>query len=131
MNKRIKELRKDLGLTQEQFSKKIGIKRNTLANYEIGRNEPIDGIVFSICREFDVNEEWLRTGKGEKFAPPLESELAKQAAILLKKGDPLFEAFIKYYLLLDTDGRETILKIAKDFSNHFAAELKAKESGEH
>lgn len=69
MDKQIKLLRKTLKLTQEEFSKKIGIKRNTLANYEIGRNKPIDGIIFSICRVFNVNENWLRTGEGDMFVP--------------------------------------------------------------
>ena len=42
-------------------------KRNTIATYESGRNEPIDAVISLICREFDVREEWLRTGKGEMF----------------------------------------------------------------
>lgn len=43
---------------------RIGIKRNTIANYEIGRNVPIDAVISLICREFGVNEVWLRTGEG-------------------------------------------------------------------
>lgn len=67
MNERLKILRKSLKLTQQEFADRIGIKRNSLANYEIGRNTPIDAIVVSICREFNVNEDWLRTGNGEMF----------------------------------------------------------------
>lgn len=67
MNERIKELRKALNLTQQDFAEKIGVKRNTIAQYEIGRNLPIDAVITSICREFNVNEEWLRTGEGEMF----------------------------------------------------------------
>lgn len=67
-NERLKELRKYLGLTQEEFAKMIGIKRNTLANYEIGRNEPIDAVFFSICTVFGVNEKWLRSGQGDMLA---------------------------------------------------------------
>ena len=67
MEKRIKYLRKNLNLTQQQFAEKIGIKRNTLAQYETGRNEPIDAVLNLICREFNVNETWLRTGEGEIF----------------------------------------------------------------
>ena len=69
MNERIKKLRRTLDLTQQEFADKIGIKRNSLANYETGRNTPIDAIVVSICREFNVNEEWLRNGIGEMFLP--------------------------------------------------------------
>lgn len=76
MNKRIKELRKALGLTQQEFADKIGVKRNSMANYETGRNTPIDAIVVSICRIFNVNEEWLRTGQGEMFKQLSQAELA-------------------------------------------------------
>ena len=84
LNKRIKELRKLLGLTQEEFATKIGIKRNTLANYEIGRNIPIDGIVFSICREFNVNEDWLRFGTGDMFKILPEDEIASAVSEVLE-----------------------------------------------
>ena len=67
MDERLKQLRKELGLTQQEFSDKIGIKRNTFAQYENGRNEPIDAVVRLICSTYNVNEEWLRTGSGTMF----------------------------------------------------------------
>lgn len=67
MQERIKTLRKTLGLTQKQFAEKIGVKQNTVAQYEIGRNIPTDMAINLICREFGVNEIWLRTGAGEPF----------------------------------------------------------------
>ena len=68
MGERLKYLRKCLGLTQQEFAERIGIKRNTLANYEVGRNEPIDAVFKLICDCFGVNEQWLRSGEGEMFA---------------------------------------------------------------
>ncbi len=67
MKDRIKQLRKSLNITQQEFAERIGVKRNTIGQYEIGRNEPIDAIINLICREFNVNEKWLRTGEGEMF----------------------------------------------------------------
>lgn len=67
MNERLKLLRKEFNLTQEEFGNRLGIKRNTVATYESGRNEPIDAVISLICREFCVREEWLRTGDGEMF----------------------------------------------------------------
>lgn len=67
MQERIKTLRKTLGLTQKQFAEKIGVKQNTVAQYEIGRNIPTDMAINLICREFGVNEIWLRTGVGDLF----------------------------------------------------------------
>ena len=64
MNKRIKKIREELKLTQQQFADRLGIKRGAIANYEIGRNKPIDAVISLICREFGVNEVWLRTGEG-------------------------------------------------------------------
>ena len=69
MHERLKEIRKARGLTQKEFAARIGIKQNTIAQYEIGRNEPIDAVVSLICREYGVNEVWLRTGVGEMFRP--------------------------------------------------------------
>lgn len=65
MKDRLKELRKEFGLTQEKFAERLRMKRNSIANYEIGRNKPIDAVIALICREFNVNENWLRTGEGE------------------------------------------------------------------
>ena len=56
-------------MTQQEFAERIGVKRNTIGQYEIGRNEPIDTVINLICREFNVNEEWLRNGEGEMFNP--------------------------------------------------------------
>lgn len=75
MNERLKALRKALGLTQEQFAERIGVKRGAIANYEIGRNTPVDAVFSLICKEFNVNGNWLRTGSGEMFAPAPSSML--------------------------------------------------------
>lgn len=64
LNERIKQLRKDLKLTQTEFGNRLGIKQTTVAGYETGGRVPIDAVISLICREFNVNEEWLRTGKG-------------------------------------------------------------------
>lgn len=64
MNERIKRLRSKLEMTQQEFADRLCIKRGTLANYEIGRNEPIDAVISLMCKEFHVNEIWLRTGEG-------------------------------------------------------------------
>ncbi len=66
VNERIKKVRRALDLTQKEFGDRIGIKRNSVALIENGRSTS-DQTIFSICREFDVNEEWLRNGEGEMF----------------------------------------------------------------
>lgn len=67
MKERLKALRKELHLTQQEFADKIGIQRSTYAKYEIGASSPIDAVVTLICKTCNVNEEWLRNGSGEMF----------------------------------------------------------------
>ena len=61
MRDRIKTIRKNAGMTQQQFAEKLGVSRNTIATYETSVRVPIDAIIISMCREFGVREEWLRT----------------------------------------------------------------------
>ena len=67
MNKRIKELRTSLGLTMEKFGELLGVKRNTVSQWESGKNSITDQMQKSIIREFNVSEDWLLYGKGEMF----------------------------------------------------------------
>ena len=69
MHTRIKKLRKALDLTQQAFADRLGMKQNTIATYEMGRSTPATPTIVAICREFRVNEEWLRSGVGEMFQP--------------------------------------------------------------
>lgn len=96
MKTRIKELRKSLGMTQQKFADAIGVKQNTVAQYEMGRNEPIDSVCSLICKEFNVSEEWLRTGNGEMFIHLSESEktMGCVARILSDDDNPLKAAFL-------------------------------------
>lgn len=67
MNERIKELRKALGLTQQEFASRIGSVQNTITGYETGRRVPSNQVIALICKTFNVDEGWLRTGAGEMF----------------------------------------------------------------
>ena len=67
MNSRIKEVRKAKGLSQAAFGSPFGANRDMINNVENGRAAVSDIMVASICRTYDVNERWLRTGEGEMF----------------------------------------------------------------
>lgn len=71
---RIREVRKVEGLTQQKFADRLGLKQSTVATYETGRNVPIDPVITSICREFQINESWLRTGIGDMKAETTQQE---------------------------------------------------------
>lgn len=101
MNERLKELRKELKLTQQEFADKLNIKRGTMANYEIGRNEPIDAVISLICREFNVNEEWLRNGTGEMFVQVSEYEKAyNRFGYIMENSTPSKKAALSVLLEL-------------------------------
>lgn len=76
MNRRIKELRKTLGLTLEKFGERVGVTKVAISNIEKGNRSVTDQMFKSICREFNVSEEWLRTGNGSMF-----NELSKKEQI--------------------------------------------------
>lgn len=115
MNERLKKLRKTLDLTQQEFADRIGIKRNSLANYETGRNTPIDAILISICREWNVNEEWLRTGNGEMFIELTRDEQIEHfVGDALKSEDDSFKKkFISMLAALDESDWEVLQKMVE------------------
>ncbi len=75
MNERIKEVRKMLRLTQSAFAGRVGVKQQTIAMLESGNSNPSEQLINGICREFRVNEAWLRTGEGEMFIPTPSSTI--------------------------------------------------------
>lgn len=79
MNERIKELRIALRLTQEDFGKAIGVQRAAVNKWEKGINGVADSMILSICREFGVSEQWLRTGEGRMLSNERESVLGRLA----------------------------------------------------
>ena len=97
MNTRIKDLRKHLGLTQSEFGEKIGLKGNTITNYENNLRTPSDAVIYSICREFNVSERWLRTGEGEMF---LKLSRDDEIAAYVGRGLKDESAFYQQKLLL-------------------------------
>lgn len=115
MNERLKVLRKILDLTQQEFAAKIKVKRNTVATYEMGRSEPSDSAVSLICREFNVNEEWLRTGNGEMFIQiDKDDELMMWAGrLLLNESDSFKRRFVGVLSTLTESDWETLKKIAE------------------
>ena len=91
MNTRIKMIRDSEGLTQDAFGKLIGSARNTIANYENGNRVPSNAVIKSICKEFGVNEEWLRSGEGEMLVPKTrEDDIAKLTMDLLADEENSF-----------------------------------------
>lgn len=91
MNDRIKEIRTHFKLSQADFGSRIGVKQATVAGYENGSRTPLEAVIAAICREFNVNETWLRTGDGEMFQQKTrDEELASFFGDVLS-GEPGFK----------------------------------------
>lgn len=116
MDERIKLLRKELGLNQTDFGNRIGVKQSTVTGYETGTRVPLDSVIVSICREFDVNEDWLRYGKGDMFTELDRDEeiVAWSSKITRSDYDKQFvPEFVHMLSKLDEKDWETLEKIAK------------------
>ena len=116
MNERIKTIRINAGLTQQQFADRIKVKRNTVANYEMGRSIPSDSAIALICREFGINEEWLRNGIEPIYVQ--SSTFSLDEFVKSRGASDLELDIMKAYFDLEPDVRKMIIE-------HFKSRLAA------
>ena len=122
-NERIKKLRKTLDLTQQEFAERLGIRQNTVAKYETCRGTPTRSVVSLICREFHVNEEWLRTGDGEMFQPGPADDLDR---LVTEYGLPQeFRALAEEFLDLKPSEQQVVVSFIRKLSAKLASESAA------
>lgn len=108
MNERVKQLRKALGLSGEKFGEKIGLTRMAISNIENNRYNLTEQTIKSICREFNVNENWLRFGEGNMFTAI--DEISIDELVSNNSVDDLEAEIIKTYFSLDKDVRKSALE---------------------
>ena len=113
---RVKQIRKNKGMTLEKFGEKVGVTKQTVSRIENGVNALTEQMLLSICREFDVNESWLRNGEGEMFKERSPSEeVGYYVEDLLEydgNGNPFYDMIIemmKKYSELD-DKSKTVIR---------------------
>lgn len=108
MKDRIREVREHFGLSMEKFGSRIGIGKASISLLESGKNNPSIQTIALICREFGVNEQWLRTGEGEMFEQTRASVLDRLSTEydLSREQRSVIEAFLD----LDPQERDVILK---------------------
>lgn len=116
MNERLRKLRKALNLTQQEFADRIGIARGNIGAYEVGKNSPSDAVISLICREFNVNEAWLRTGEGDMFLrTDRNTDIARLTKDLLsEESDSFKNRFISMLANLSVDEWEILQRKAKE-----------------
>lgn len=118
MNERISLIRKEAGLTQEEFGARVGgLSRNYIWMIEKGDRVPSDRTISDICREFNVNEEWLRTGAGDMFQPKSRNEELFEFAAKVADGDPgsLQAQLLAVMARLTDEQWEVLAQVAREF----------------
>lgn len=115
MNERIALVRKSLGLTQEKFAEQVGLSRNFMWMIESGTRVPSDRTISDICREFNVNETWLRTGEGEMFNRITRSEkiTAFLTDITADEGDDFKRRFVEMLADLEPEDWKLLERMAE------------------
>ena len=99
---RVKQARKSLGLTLEQFGEKVGVTKQTVSRIENGINNLTEQMIKSICREFGVDYIWLTTGEGEMFVDSDDDFIEKIDRIMAGEDDTRKNIF-KFMLSLNDD----------------------------
>lgn len=115
IGERVKELRKQVNLTQQAFADRLNLKRNTVGSYEVNVVEPSDRSISDICREFNVNETWLRTGEGEMFNQITRSEKITSflTEITEDEGDDFKRRFVEMLAELEPEDWKLLERMAE------------------
>ena len=109
---RIKAIRKELGLTLEKFGKKLGVTKTTISRIEKGVNNLTDQMARSICREYNVDYDYLMYGEGDMFTDlpkTIVDELCMQFDL-----DDFDRSVVEMYLDLPAELRQAIKAKVKD-----------------
>lgn len=111
IGERISLLRRSLNLNQDEFGKRINVTRSAVSNYEKGLRNVMDRVISDICREFYVNEDWLRNGIGEMFKEEetfsLDDYLTQKNCT--EKDTVLIKAFINTYMKFPEEFRDSFI----------------------
>lgn len=112
MGARVKEIRKHLGLSQKAFGERLGVTDAAISSIESGRRGITEQMIKAICREFDVNYDWLKSGEGDMFEAVPESlvdELAQEFDL-----DDLDRRIILGYLRLSENDRAAVKRYVQN-----------------
>ena len=116
MIERIIKIREEKNLSQEKFAEKLGLSRNFINQVENGKKNISDRTISDICRLFNVNEEWLRTGNGEPYIQS-DDKLSSYFADIITGEDDFIKDLISAYMELDDLSKAALRKLADSMLN--------------
>lgn len=108
MSERIKELISVLQIKKVEFAKRLNLSQPFVSELCSGKTNPSDRTISDICREFSVNETWLRTGEGEMFRQQSRDEemAALMGQLLADRPESFRQQLISVLLRFDPAGPE-------------------------
>lgn len=120
MNLRIRELRKELRLTLEEFGKRLGVTKTAISTIENGKRNVTEQMFLAICHTYNVNPEWLRHGSGAMFLSATLDEKYKNAANAIASGtsdlDRIIRQTLVYYFEMDDNSKATLMSYIKQMA---------------
>ena len=118
MKNRILKIRKDSKLNQEDFGLRLNLTKNYISLIETGNRIPSDRTISDICREFNVNEDWLRNGTGDMYKEK-DGSFSELLVELEDSDDDFIKSLITVYMGLDEDSKSALRKIAKGMAEKY------------
>lgn len=119
IGERIKHVRKKfLNKTQKDFGSQIGLKPNSVSDIESGKNNPTDTVIRFVCREFGINEEWLRTGTGDMLQP-VQDRFSFYLGQIKAGDDDFIKDLIETYMELDQISKDALRSVAYGMAEKF------------
>ena len=118
MKNRILKIRKDSKLNQEDFGLRLNLTKNYISLIETGNRIPSDRTISDICREFNVNEDWLKNGTGDMYKEK-DVSFSELLVELEDSDDDFIKSLITVYMGLDEDSKSALRKIAKGMAEKY------------
>lgn len=118
MKNRVLKIRKDSKLNQEDFGLRLNLTKNYISLIETGNRIPSDRTISDICREFNVNEDWLRNGIGDMYKER-DGSFSELLVELEDSDDDFIKSLITVYMGLDEDSKSALRKIAKEMAEKY------------
>lgn len=119
IKERIKVIRKDKKLNQKEFGSRLTLSQNHISCLEKGTRKITEKFINDLCKEYNVNKEWLKTGKGEKYTNTSLALIEE-----LKCNDKALENFFKNFLKLDVQSQAIIIGFTNSRINQEQKDIK-------
>lgn len=115
MNNRIKLIRENENMTQDEFGKRLGVTRQSISRLEKGERNLTNQMMLSICKEYGINESWLKTGEGDMY---LATDIAYNMGAFLTSAPPEHQELINAIMKLSDQTKNELIEMMRNIINN-------------